>query len=100
MDIKNLYVVDAVLPTMMIVKKLEEATILKTRICRKAVVRDINVYIDVDSNMKYSEGQIIGEARKESLRPLSEYYNSSEYNHSNRKEVREKVKTLRKNGKI
>ena len=96
MRLKNLYVVDAILPETLIGDTIEDATILEARICKKEVVGHITEYIDLSSNMRYSEEQKIGYDRidPKSLRPLSEYYNSSEYNHSNRKEVREKVKTL------
>lgn len=106
MDIKNLYVVDAIVPNIVIGEKLEEAIILKTRICKKEVVGDMTTYIDLDSDMSYREEQKIGYDRidEKSLRPLSDYYSflglRKINSHSNRKEVREKVKTLRKNGKI
>lgn len=106
MNIKNLYVVDAIVPTMVIGEKLEEAIILRSRICKKEIVGRVTEYIDLDSDMSYSEEQKIGYDRidEKSLRPLSDYYSflglRKINNHSNRKEVREKVKTLRKNGKI
>lgn len=106
MDIKNLYVADAIVPEIIIGNKIEHATVLRTRICKKEIVGNITKYIDLDSDMSYSEEQKIGYDRidKESLRPLSDYYNSLGLkklnNNSNKEEVYKKVKTLRKNGQI
>lgn len=106
MRLKNLYVVDAILPEMLIGDTIEDATILEARICKKEVVGHITKYIDLSSNMRYSEEQKIGYDRidPKSLRPLSEYYNSlglrKQNSYSNQEDVHRMVKSLRKNGQI
>ena len=106
MRLKNLYVVDAILPEMLIGNIIEDATILEARICKKEVVGHITEYIDLSSNMRYSEEQKIGYDRidPKSLRPLSEYYNSlglrKQNSYSNQEDVHRLVKSLRKNGQI
>ena len=85
---------------------IEDATILEARICKKEVVGHITEYIDLSSNMRYSEEQKIGYDRidPKSLRPLSEYYNSlglrKQNSYSNQEDVHRMVKSLRKNGQI
>lgn len=106
MDIKNLYVVDAIIPTMLIGEKLEEAIILRSRICKKEIVGRVIKYIDLDSDMSYMEEQKIGYDRiyEGTVKPLSDYYNSLGLkkinNHSNQEDVHKMVKSLRKNGQI
>ena len=52
MRLKNLYVVDAILPETLIGDNIEDATILEARICKKEVVGHITEYIDLSRNMR------------------------------------------------
>lgn len=105
MRIKNLVVTDLINPmTIMSFGHggMEESEILTCRICRK----EKDGYIDLESNNTFSEKQEFGYKRvdEETVTPLSDYYNffgmKKKNKHQNKKEVYQKVKTLKKEGKF
>lgn len=103
--IKNLVVVDLINPMTIMSfgnSRMEESEILTCRICRKEKYG----YTDLESNNTFSEKQKYGYKRvdEETITPFSDYYNffgmKKRNKHQNKKEVYQKVKSLKKEGKF
>ncbi len=105
MNVKNLVVADLisvmdVLSTS--ITCLESGTIIGDKICRK----EKGGYRDLETNHFYSEKQKTGLDRVEegSIVPLSQYYNAFGFpklrGPENRKDIHQKVKKLRREGKL
>lgn len=101
MDIKNLVVVNLISPTE-IMSSMETSTLLECRICRK----EMGGYRDLETDRYYSDEFRLGVKRiqKGTLVPFSKYYNVLGIKRlrspKNRKEVHQKVKILRREGKL
>jgi len=80
-DLRNFYVLDVIVPEIVWKSKNnnhEQAKILKNHICKKEIDEDGEViYIDLEMNMRLNVIEELGCIRvdRNSIRPLSLYYN-------------------------
>lgn len=108
MKIKNLYVVDEIIPMSImgsICSKIEDAIVARNQICEKVETKECVYYLDLESNKKYYYTDKIGANRVEIPgTPLSDYFYpfglKKKNPHDNQDKVYDKVKELKKKGII